>query len=67
MEENRSDVVEMATESEETPSCLIRPHFDLVIVSTRHKQGLCLVKVNSSDRAIVLFESINECPHTVVP
>jgi hypothetical protein len=34
VEEDGSDIVEMAIEREETSSGLVRPHFDLVVVSS---------------------------------
>ena len=40
---------------------------DLVVISTRHKQRLLLMEVNSTDRAFMLIKSVNECPHAVIP
>ena len=67
VEEDRAHVVQMPIESEQTSPCLIRPHLDLVIIPSRHEQGLCLVEVNPSDRSIMLFEAVYKCSHTVVP
>ena len=67
MEENRSDIVQMPGKREETPFCVVIPDLDPIIISTRNKEGLCLVKVDSSDGPIMLLESVNQCAHTVVP
>lgn len=67
MEENGSDVVKMAVEGEQAASRLVRPDLDLVIVATRYEQGLCLMKVDSTDWSIVLLESVDQGTHTVVP
>jgi hypothetical protein len=37
VEKDRSDVVQMATQCEQTSSSLIRPDLDLVVVTTRYK------------------------------
>lgn len=67
MEKDGSDVVEMSIECEEAPPGLVRPHLDLVVVTTGNEEGLGLVEVDAADRPIVFFESINQCAHTVVP
>jgi hypothetical protein len=40
VEEDGADVVEMAVEGEETAAGLVRPDLDLVVVTTRHEEGL---------------------------
>jgi len=67
MEEYRPNIVEMAVQGEETPPRLIRPYFDLVVVSSGDEQWLCLMKVNTSDRTIMLFKSVDQRAHTIVP
>lgn len=67
MKENGSDIVEMAIQCEEASSGLVRPDFDLVIVAARYEEGLCFMKIDAADRAIVLFESIYQCSHPVIP
>lgn len=67
VEENGTNVIQMAVQGEEAASCLIRPNLDLVIVTTRHKEGLCSVKIDATDRTVVLFESINQSAHTIIP
>jgi hypothetical protein len=59
MEEDGSDVVEMAVEGEEASSSLVRPDFDLVIVTARDEKRLCLMKVDTTDGTIVFLETIN--------
>lgn len=67
MEEDCADVVEMAIESEQASSSLMRPHLDLVIVTTRDEKWLCLVEIHSTNGAIVLFEAVDQCAHAVIP
>ena len=67
MEENGPDIVQMAIEGEETSSRLMRPDLDLVIVSSRHKERLSLVEVDSSYRAIMLLKTIDQSAHTIIP
>jgi hypothetical protein len=59
MEEDGSDVVEMAVKGEEASSSLVRPDFDLIVVTARDEKRLCLVKVDTTDRTIVLLEPVN--------
>ena len=67
VEEDCANVIQMPVQCEETPASLVRPDLDLIIVSTRNKERLCLVEVDSPDGPIVLLESINQCPHSIVP
>lgn len=67
MEKDRPDIVEVPIEGKEAPSSLIRPDFDLVVVTTRNEEWLSLVKVDPTNRSIVLLESVNQCPHSIVP
>jgi hypothetical protein len=43
MEEDGADIVEMAVEREQTPSSLVRPYFDLVVVTTGDEPALVSV------------------------
>lgn len=67
VEEDGSNVVEMTVEREETSSGLVGPYFDLIVISSRNEQRLCLVEINPADRSIVFFEAINEGSHAIVP
>ncbi len=67
VEEDGTDIVQMPVQGEQTSSGLIRPHFDLVIVSARHEEGLGPVKVDATDWPIMLLKSVNERSHAVVP
>lgn len=67
MEENGSDVIEMAVEGEEAAAGLVGPNLDLIVVTARDEEGLRPVEVNSAHRTIVFFESINQCSHAVIP
>ena len=64
---HRTDVVKVADQVEETSLELIVPHFDLVVVTSRHKQGLRAVKANTAHRSLVLFELVDHDLHAVVP
>jgi len=52
VEEDGPDVVQVTSQSEEAASCLITPHLDLVVVSSRNEHGLGLVEVDASNWAI---------------
>lgn len=67
MEEYRSDIIQMAIQCEQASPCLITPHLDLVIITSGHEEGLSRVEVNGSNGAIVLFESIDEGSHAIIP
>lgn len=67
MKEDRTDIVQVPIEREDTASSLVRPDLDLVIISPRYEERLCLVEVNAPDRAIMLFESVNQGAHAVIP
>jgi hypothetical protein len=57
----------MAIQCEQTPPGLVVPDLNLVVVTTRHEQGLSRVEIDSSNGAIVFFKAINESPHAVIP
>jgi len=59
MEEDSSNIIEMAIEGEKASSGLVRPDFDLVIVTARDEKRLCLMEVDTTDGTIVLLEAIN--------
>lgn len=67
MEKDGAYVVEVAIQREETSPCLIRPNFDLVVIPTRNEQRLCLMEIDPSHWAIVLFEPFYKCAHAIVP
>lgn len=67
MEENSPHVVQMPVQSEKTPSRLIRPNFDLVIIPTRNEERLRFVEINASNRAVMLLKSIDKSTHSIVP
>lgn len=67
MEEYSAHVIQVAIQCEKTPASLVVPDLNLVVVTSRHKQGLGRMKVDTADGAIVLFESVNESSHAVVP
>ena len=67
MEEDRPDVVQVPIEGEETSPCLIRPNLNLVIITAGDEERLCLMEVNASNGSIVLFKSIDQGAHAVIP
>jgi hypothetical protein len=67
VEENGSDIVEVAIQGEEASSCLVGPDLDLVVVAATDEEGLGSVEVASADGAVVFLEAINQVTHAVVP
>jgi hypothetical protein len=67
MEKDSSHIVQVPRQGKQTTLGVVVPDLDSIIISSRHKHGLGLVKVNASDRAIVFFISINQGAHAVVP
>lgn len=67
MEENGSNIIKMAVQRKEASSSLVRPDFNLVIIAAGYEEWLCFVKVDTTDWAIVLFESIYQRAHPIIP
>jgi len=67
VEEYGPHIVQVTIEGEQTSSRLVRPHLDFVVVSAGNKEWLRLVKVYTSNWAVMLFKSVNQCAHTIVP
>lgn len=67
VEEHRTDVIQVTVEGEEASSCLVRPHLDLVVVAAGDEERLSPVEVDATDRTIMLFKSINQGAHTIIP
>ena len=67
VEEDGADIVEMTVKGEEAATSLKRPDLDLVVVTTRHEEWLRLVEIDTSYRAIVFLEAVNQGSHTIVP
>ena len=67
VKEDSSNVVEVTIECEETSPGLIGPYFDLVVVSSRNEEGLCLVEINAADWSIVFLEAVYQGAHSIVP
>jgi hypothetical protein len=63
------NIVEVTMESKETTTVLRTevPDFDLVIVATGDQKGSAGMNGDTSNRAFVLFESVYEYAHAVVP
>lgn len=57
----------MAVQSEKTPTALITPHLDLVVVASGNEQGLRWMKVDTSNGAVMLLEAVDESSHAIVP
>lgn len=67
VEEDGANIVQMTVEREQAASSLVGPDFDFIIVPPRYKEGLRLVEVNATDRAIMLFKSVDQSAHAIVP
>lgn len=67
VEENGSNIIQMAIEREQASSTLIRPDLDLVIITPRYEQRLRLVEVDASDGPIMLLEPIYQGSHAIIP
>ena len=67
VEEDGTDVVEMAVKCKETFACLVVPDFDLVVVTTTDQERLGRVEADASNRAIVLLKSVVDGTGLVVP
>jgi len=59
VEEDCPNIIQMPIQCEQAPPSLVGPDLDLVIISPRNKEGLCLVEVDSSYGSIMFFESVN--------
>lgn len=49
MELNCTDVVQVASQSEQTLLGLVVPHLHLVVVAATHEEGLSFVEVDAAD------------------
>lgn len=67
VEENCTDIVQVTIKRKDAASCLVGPDFNFVIITAGHEERLCFVEINAPDRTVVLFESVNQCAHAVVP
>ena len=67
VEEDRSDIIQMPIERKKTSPGLIRPHLDLVVVTSGDEEWLCLMKINATNWPIMLLEPIDQRAHAVVP
>jgi hypothetical protein len=65
MEFYRPDIVQMTAESIQYVFKV--PHFDFIIISSARKHGMSRMKVDCANGTIVFFESIQQCPNSVVP
>lgn len=59
MKENCANIIQMSIQGKKTSASLIGPDLDLIIVSPRNEEGLCLVKVYSANRPIMLLETVD--------
>ena len=79
VEHGRPDVVKMAQQGEDAPPLLVIPdlenrslkifniivgfYLDLVVISSRDKEGLLLVEVHTPDWPVVLVKLVQESAH----
>eukprot|EP00117_Sycon_ciliatum_P042067 scpid19236/ scgid30660/ len=67
VEFGRSHIIQMTEESEQASLHFVIPDLDLVIVSSGNKQWLVAVKINSTNRSVMLIKPLNQCAHTIIP
>lgn len=67
MEEDSSNVIEMAIQGKEASSSLVRPDFNLVVIAAGYEEWLCFVKVDAANWAIVFLKSIYQRAHPIIP
>mmetsp|Transcript_7624 Transcript_7624/g.18433 ORF Transcript_7624/g.18433 Transcript_7624/m.18433 type:complete len:242 (+) Transcript_7624:3479-4204(+) len=67
VELDRANVIEMPQQREKASSQLVIPDLDFVIVTSANDQRFGFVKINSSNRSVVLFESIDDGTNSVIP
>ena len=67
MELNCPDIIQVPQKSKETTAEFVIPDFDFVVITSTDQQGLGHVKIDSTDGSIVLFETINDSAHAIVP
>ena len=67
MEKDCPDIIQVSIQSEETAPRLQRPNFDLIVVSSRYEKWLSFMEIYASNWTIVLFESIDQRAHSVIP
>ena len=67
MEKDGSNIIKMSIQCEQTAAGLVRPHLNLVVIAARDEEGLSLVKIDTSNRSVVLLESIDQRSHSIIP
>jgi hypothetical protein len=67
MEEDSSDVVQVAGQCKHTLSGLSGPNLDGVVITTRDKDWLSRMESDTSDRTVVIFKTIDQSTHTIIP
>jgi hypothetical protein len=67
MKLHSADIVQVPQEGKETTTSLEIPNLDLVIITTRAKKWLTLMKVDTSYWAFVFLISIQKSPNAKVP
>ncbi len=58
VELNRPNVVQVPQQREKAAAQLVVPYLDFVIISARDNERLNLVKINTTNRAIMLVKSL---------
>jgi hypothetical protein len=57
----------MTEQCKETTAEFIIPNFDFVIVTSGNDEGFHEMKVDAADGTVVLFKSVDDCSHAVIP
>ena len=62
-----SHVIQMTKKGKYTSAALVIPHFDLVVITSRHKERLLIVKTDAPNRSFMLIELVNQGTNSIVP
>ena len=67
MEEDSSYVVKMTVQCEQAFPSLVRPDFDLVVISPGDEERLGFMEIYSSHRTIVFLKPVDKGSHSIIP
>lgn len=67
MKRDRSNVIQMTMQGEQTSPLFVVPDLDLIIISTRDEKRLARVESNTTDGSIMFVEPFDESTHLKIP
>jgi hypothetical protein len=67
MELYRAYLIQMSEQRKQTTTQLVVPDLDFIVVSSRHKEWLRQMEIDTSDWPVMLLKAINHRSNTVVP